>query len=45
MTKKYIFTVSDIENKKRLDLYLGEQEIFNSRSIIQNLIKRYILIY
>ena len=40
MSKKYIFSVQSLENSKRLDSFLAEQDIFSSRSQVQNLIKK-----
>ena len=40
MTKKYVFKVDDLQSQKRLDHFLSEQDIFNSRSFVQNLIKK-----
>ena len=38
--KKYIFNVQGLDNTIRLDSYLTGENIFNSRSQIQNLIKK-----
>lgn len=40
MTKKYVFNIEDENTFKRLDLFLSEQNIFNSRNMVQNLIKK-----
>ena len=40
MTKKYVFTVQSLSEPLRLDSFLSVQEEFNSRSQVQNLIKK-----
>lgn len=40
MEKKYLFSVQSLSNPVRLDTYLSSIKIFNSRSQIQNLIKK-----
>ena len=40
MTKKYVFTVQSLSEPLRLDSFLSIQEEFNSRSQVQNLIKK-----
>lgn len=40
MIKKYVFNVQNLDAKKRLDLFLFEQNLFSSRTLIQNLIKK-----
>ncbi len=40
MTKKYVFTVQDEDKSIRLDTFLSKKPEFNSRSQIQNLIKK-----
>lgn len=40
MTKKYVFNVQDLIVPKRLDVFLSERDIFNSRSLIQKLISK-----
>ena len=40
MTQKYVFNVQYLNEEKRLDLFLSEQNIFNSRSLVQKLISK-----
>lgn len=40
MSKKYIFSVQSLSEPLRLDAFLTKQEIFKSRSEVQNLIKK-----
>ena len=40
MNKQYIFQVNSLEKDIRLDAYLASNELFNSRSQVQNLIKK-----
>ena len=40
MTKKYIFSVQSLNKPLRLDSFLSKQEVFSSRSQVQNLIKK-----
>ena len=40
MTKKYVFSVQSISEPLRLDTFLSKQDIFSSRSQVQNLIKK-----
>ncbi len=40
MIKKFIFNVQSLVNPLRLDIFLSEQDIFSSRSQVQNLIKK-----
>ncbi len=40
MIKKYIFNVHSLSRPLRLDIFLSEQEIFSSRSMVQNIIKK-----
>lgn len=40
MTKKYVFTVQNEDESLRLDTFLSKKSEFNSRSQIQNLIKK-----
>ena len=39
MNKKYVFSVQSIDESRRLDTFLAQNNIFNSRSQVQNLIK------
>ena len=41
MTKKYVFSVQSISEPLRLDTFLSKQDIFSSRSHVQNLIKKH----
>lgn len=40
MTKKYIFRVQSLKEPLRLDSFLSSEEVFTSRSQVQNLIKK-----
>lgn len=40
MSKKYLFSVQSLSKPLRLDTFLTKEDIFNSRSQIQNLIKK-----
>ena len=40
MTKKYVFSVQSLKEPLRLDTFLSSIDIFNSRSQVQNLIKK-----
>ncbi len=40
MTKKFIFSVQALSEPLRLDTFLSSNELFNSRSQVQNLIKK-----
>ena len=40
MTKKYVFSVQSLNEPLRLDTFLSQQEVFSSRSQVQNLIKK-----
>ena len=40
MSKKYVFSVQSLSEPLRLDTFLSKQDIFSSRSQVQNLIKK-----
>lgn len=40
MSKKYVFSVQSLSEPLRLDTFLSQQQEFNSRSQVQNLIKK-----
>ncbi len=40
MSKKYVFSVQSVSEPLRLDTFLSKQDIFSSRSQVQNLIKK-----
>ena len=45
MSKKYVFSVQSVSEPLRLDTFLSKQDIFSSRSQVQNLIKKKSSIY